>query len=112
MASSTGSNHASPICARTPHHLPLRDLIHGIDVVHPFGSLQISLMHRIDTQVSRLTSRIGSPPLADRDLHPVAFSQPSSVFRGSTCACESCINAPPKARPAAHMRPAQTRDTR
>src|ERR1700688_2769735 len=35
------------------HHLPLRHFIHLINVVHPFYSDAISLMHRVDSQVPR-----------------------------------------------------------
>ena len=48
------------------HHLPLRDLIDGVDVVHTFDSLQIALMHRVHTQVSGPPLRLRRSPLANR----------------------------------------------
>jgi hypothetical protein len=32
----------------TTHHLPLRDGIHGIDVIHPLGAFPVALVHRVD----------------------------------------------------------------
>ena len=50
MASSTGSRNCSLILAAATHHLPLRDRIHSVDVIHPFGPVPVSLMHRVDAQ--------------------------------------------------------------
>ena len=52
-----------PNLRRAPHHLPLRHLVNSIDVVHPLGSVQVSLMHRVHTQVAGLALRIRSPAL-------------------------------------------------
>src|SRR3954467_14235330 len=49
-----------PNLRRAPHHLPLRHFVNSIDVVHPFGSVQVSLMHRVHTQVAGLALRIRS----------------------------------------------------
>src|SRR5580658_9144228 len=53
--------------ARTAHHLPLRDGIHGIDVVDALGSVPVALMHGVDAQESGPALRIGSAPLGDRN---------------------------------------------
>ena len=50
-----------------PHHLPLRDLIHRVDVIQPLDALLISLVHRVDAQVTRPSVRIGLAALADGD---------------------------------------------
>ncbi len=46
-------------------HLPLRDFIHRVNVIHAFDSVAISLMHRVHSQISRLALRPGLPTLAD-----------------------------------------------
>ncbi|PZR91501.1 MAG: hypothetical protein DLM67_16225 [Candidatus Nephthysia bennettiae] len=40
-------------------HLPLRYVIHGVDVIYTFDSVPISLMNRIYAQKSRLAVRVG-----------------------------------------------------
>src|ERR1039458_9225509 len=45
------------------YHLPLRHLVHGIDVVHPLDPLQISLMDRVDPQIPRPPLRVRPPPV-------------------------------------------------
>ena len=47
--------------AGAPHHLPLRHAVHGVDVIHPLGSLPIALMYRVDPQKSRTPLRIRFP---------------------------------------------------
>src|ERR1700683_2047506 len=43
---------------RRSHVLPLRHLVHSVDVVHPFHTIQIALMHCIDAQVSGPAARL------------------------------------------------------
>ena len=50
-----------------PDHLPLRQRIHGVDVIHPFLAFPSSLVHRIYSQVARFAPWVGPPPLADRN---------------------------------------------
>jgi hypothetical protein len=61
------------------HHLPLRHLVDGIDVIHPLDSIPISLVHRVHPQIARLASRLGPPPLSDGHLHGPcrAIAQPA-----------------------------------
>ena len=47
------------------HDLPLRDLIHRVDVVDAFAGGRIALVHGVHPQVAGLTLRIGTAPLAD-----------------------------------------------
>src|SRR5207248_11743983 len=54
--------------SRSTHHLPLRNFVHGIDVVHPFDSIQIPLMDRIHAQVTWPSIRLWSPPFANGHL--------------------------------------------
>src|SRR5579885_944698 len=49
-------------------HLPLRNRIHGIDVVHARSAIVLTLMHRIHAQVSGPALWVGSAPLPNRDL--------------------------------------------
>ena len=53
---------------RGAHHLPLRDFIHRVNVIHPLASLQIALMHRIHPQISRAAIRLRPAALPDRHL--------------------------------------------
>ena len=46
--------------------LELRDLVDGIDVVHPLLSVPIALVHGIDPDVTRLAPGLRLSPLADR----------------------------------------------
>lgn len=50
------------------HHLPLRDGVDGVDVVHAGVSIGVALMHRIDPEITRLAARIRFAPLGDGDL--------------------------------------------
>src|ERR1019366_10760318 len=47
------------------HDLPLRDLIHRVDMVDALAGGRIALMHGVHPQVARLALRIGTAPLAD-----------------------------------------------
>ena len=47
------------------HDLPLRDLIHRVDVVDTFAGGRIPLVHGVHPQVAGLALRIGTAPLAD-----------------------------------------------
>src|SRR3954453_17718493 len=49
------------------HDLPLRYLIHRIDVIDALAAILIALMHSVDTQVSGCAVRLWFAPLADRD---------------------------------------------
>jgi hypothetical protein len=49
-------------------YLPLRDLVYGIDVIHPFHPVPITLMDRVHPQVSRVALWLRPPPLADGHL--------------------------------------------
>ena len=66
------------------YHLPLRDLIDGIDVVHAFAAFLIALMHGVHPQITRLALRIGPPPLCDgnrgRLPPPIQQSVVSKLF--------------------------------
>ena len=69
-----------------PNHLPLCDLIDGVDVVHPFYSLQIALMNRVDTQISRSPLRLRHSPFANRHrcrpgrpIHNSTFAVPPAL---------------------------------
>ena len=50
---------------RSAHYLPLRDLIHGVDVVDPFDSVQIPLVHGVHSQIARPAVWFRTPPLAN-----------------------------------------------
>ena len=50
-----------------PHHLPLRDFVHGVDVVNALDSVQIALMHRVHAQVAGPSAGLRLAALADRD---------------------------------------------
>ena len=58
-----------------PHHLPLRHLVHRVDVIHPLDPVLVPLMHRVDADVSGASPRLRFPPLADghrrRPRHPI-----------------------------------------
>src|ERR1017187_6443440 len=48
-------------------YLPLRHLIHGIEMIHSLGPVPVSLMHAVDPQVSRNPSGIRTAPFPDGD---------------------------------------------
>src|ERR1051326_482980 len=48
------------------HHLPLRHLIDGCDVIHALDSILVALMHRVDADESWPPMRLWPPPLANR----------------------------------------------
>src|ERR1700733_8611530 len=50
---------------RRSQHLPLRHLVNGVEVIDPFDPIPVTLMHRIDTQVSRPSVRLRPAPLAN-----------------------------------------------
>src|SRR5258706_237733 len=50
------------------HDLPLRYLVDGVDVVHPFDSVPIALAHRIYPQIPGATVWFRPTPLADGHL--------------------------------------------
>lgn len=64
----------------TPHYLPLRDLIDGVDAVHPFHAIQIALLHRIDLQISRLANWIRLTMLANLYLSGSSFGVTQSAL--------------------------------
>jgi len=47
------------------YNLPLRDLVHGIDMVHTLLSTQVSLVNSVDSNITRAPSRSRSRPFAD-----------------------------------------------
>jgi hypothetical protein len=47
------------------HNFPLRDLIHGVDVVDAPGMFGVALVHRIHPQIPGAPSRIGTAALAN-----------------------------------------------
>src|SRR4051812_38092968 len=100
-----------PNLSRAFHYLPLGHLVYGINVVHPFGSVQVSLMHRVHTQVAG--AGLADPLAGAPQLPPAldAFSHSSRASPDTVCAGAGCTSAPPRATPGAHIRPAQTRDT-
>ncbi len=49
------------------HQLPLRDAIHGVDVVQAFEAVLIALMHAVDADKAR--APLGLRGLADADRH-------------------------------------------
>src|SRR5215204_812239 len=53
---------------RGPDHLPLRHLIHGIDVINTFHPIPIALMYRVHAQVARPSFRLWRSTLADCNL--------------------------------------------
>src|SRR5450631_1922138 len=59
------------------HHLPLRDLVDEIDVIDALDSIPVSLMYRIDPQVThgstRLAVRPRLAPLANGHLYGPRF---------------------------------------
>src|SRR5215472_3389599 len=67
MASRTGSSpqFGDLRCGR--YDLPLRDFVHGIDVIQPFAAILVALMHGVDVQVSGQALRPRLAPLADGD---------------------------------------------
>ena len=52
--------------ARTAHHLPLRDGIHRIDVIHTLGSVPVALMYRVHAQEPRTILRLWPTAFADQ----------------------------------------------
>jgi len=67
-----------PDLRRRSHHLPLRHLVHRVDVAHPFHPLQIALMNAVYPQVSGPTIRARFPPLANGHLHRPGLLIPDS----------------------------------
>ena len=67
MASSTGSSQSSEICGVEAHNLPLGHLVDGIDVIQPFASILVALMHGVDAQVSGRALRLRFASFADGD---------------------------------------------
>jgi len=59
--------HQMPLANRLGRadHLPLRDGVHGIDVVHAGLAISIALMDCVYPHPSRLAARIRLAPLAD-----------------------------------------------
>jgi hypothetical protein len=51
----------------TADNLPLRDRVHGINVIHPFFALPIALVDRIHPQVSGSALWVRPTPLPDGD---------------------------------------------
>ena len=51
------------MCAARAHHLPLRHLVDGVDVIHALDPIQVSLMHGVDTQITGPASRLRLAPL-------------------------------------------------
>src|SRR6266849_5973812 len=81
---------------RGAHHLPLRHLLHGIDVVHPLRAVQVSLMHRVDPQVPGPALRVGSPPLANTHPHRPRLLVADFPNRDTRGPCADCRYAEPK----------------
>src|SRR6267154_1217438 len=54
---------------RASHHFPLRHRGDCIDVVYPFATVLIALMHRVHSQVPWPPSRVRAPALPDGDLY-------------------------------------------
>ena len=52
---------------RGRHNLPLRHLVHGVDVINALAAVLIALMHGVDAQVSGQALRLRLAPLADRN---------------------------------------------
>jgi len=67
MASRTGSSRQFGDLRCGRYDLPLRDFVHGIDVIQPLVTILVALMHGIDAQVSRLALGPRLAPLADGD---------------------------------------------
>ena len=79
------------------HHLPLRDLIDGVDVVDPLALGSIALMHSIDAQKAGLAVGRGLPPFADLDrggpgLFKVAQAQ--AIARAVAQVVEMAVGEP------------------
>ncbi len=68
IAFSTGIKYCSLDLAGATNHFPLQDRVHSVDVVHPFGSIPVALMHRVYTQVARTSLRVWPAALGNR--HP------------------------------------------
>src|SRR5664279_5156785 len=49
------------------HNLPLRHLVHGVDVIKTLASILIALMHRVDAQVSGRSLWLWLASFADRN---------------------------------------------
>src|SRR6266571_8449575 len=65
IARKTGSRCAWLMTAVAPHHLPLRDLVDGVDVIHALDSIQVPLVHCVYPQVAWLASRFRLSPLSN-----------------------------------------------
>ena len=50
------------------HHLPLRHCVDRVEVIHAQLAFVLTLMHRIDSEITRPPFRVWFAALADRDL--------------------------------------------
>src|SRR6202162_1837183 len=55
------------------HYLTLGDFVNRVDVIHHFDSVQVSLMHRVDSDVARPSFWLRLTPFTDSHLYGMCF---------------------------------------
>lgn len=68
------------------HHLPLRDLIYRVDVIHPFDAIPVPLVDGVHPKISGASFRLRAAPLSDR--HCCRFRLGEG---GLACAVGRCL---------------------
>ncbi len=94
------------------HDLPLGHLVDGVDVIQPFASILIALMHGVDAQVSRRALRLRLAPFRRWESAWAAWAGSWRCVCDSLPSCATGIGAPPKLPPAAGRQPDCIRCTR